>query len=171
MRVTTFIAGMAIGALAGMYMADRRSLINLQSKLQLAGNVVTDVVDMAKDKVMDAAFNVMTGSGSQPSQSQTHSTSHATGTASGQQQASSSTTSQASSTSTSTTQGSINLDRIKDLIQRDPELKKQVDAIIHECSVDSKQAAAEQKPEAQKSSSASSSKSAVSNSASQLHHH
>lgn len=169
MRVTTFIAGMAIGALAGMYMADRRSLINLQSKLQLAGNVVTDVVDMAKDKVMDAAFNVMTGSGSQPSQSQSHSTSHAADSASGQQQASSSTTSQASSTST--TQGSINLDRIKDLIQRDPELKKQVDAIIHECSVDSKHGAAEQKPETQKSSSASSSKSAVSNSASQLHHH
>ena len=129
MRVTTFIAGMAIGALAGMYMADRRSLTNLQSKLQLAGNVVTDVVDMAKDKVMDTAFQVMTGSGSQPSQSQTHSPSHATDSSSGQQQASSSTTSHAAST----TQGSINLDRIKDLIQRDPELKKQVDAIIHEC--------------------------------------
>ena len=164
MRVTTFIAGMAIGALAGMYIADRRSLATLQSKLQLAGNVVTDVVDMAKDKVMDTAFTVMTGSNghSNQNQNQSQAQSPSASSTSGQQTS--------SSTTASNSHGTINLDRIKDLIQRDPELKKQVDAIIHECSVDSGHAA-NQKSDAQKTASSTSTKTSASSTSTQPNHH
>lgn len=164
MRVTTFIAGMAIGALAGMYMADRRSLATLQSKLQLAGHVVTDVVDMAKDKVMDTAYTVMNGSSSHSSQSQNHSQAKSqTGLTTSGHSASSTTT-------VSNAHGTINLDRIKDLIQRDPELKKQVDAIIHECSVDANHTANEKK-EAQKPADSVHTKTAATSSTSQQNHH
>lgn len=104
MRVTSFISGAAIGILAGMYMADRRSLANLQSRLQLAGNVVQDVVGKAKDKVLDATASMpditsmldMKTSKEVPKSD------------------------------------AFSLDRVKELIDRDPEVKRKVDAILRE---------------------------------------
>ena len=116
MRVTTFIAGMAIGALAGMYLADRRSLSHLQSKIQLAGDVVTDVMGNMRGKVMDTAFSAMGMPSSSPSHNKSVHTMSQPSTAIQQQ----------------SHRDSINLERIKDLIERDPEVKRQVDAILHE---------------------------------------
>lgn len=174
MRVTTFIAGLAIGALGGMYLADRRSLSHLQSKIQLAGDVVSDVVGMAKGKVMDTAFATMTGSNSHPSSTPSHS--HAESSQSqvsvtnGQSHAGSS---GASSSSAHSTRDSINLERVKELIERDPELKRQVDAIIHESSAGGKSQAehvsVQSKTDAAKGTSADRSKSSTSSN-SHSHH-
>ncbi|MDK8179449.1 DNA-directed RNA polymerase [Paenibacillus sp. UMB4589-SE434] len=110
MRITTFIAGMAVGTLAGMYMADRRSLSQLQSKLQIAGDMMSDVVGKAKGKVMESAFSVMgnTGLEEQLQDSSGHQASH------------------------TSHNDSFNLDRVKELIERDPEVKRQVDAILRD---------------------------------------
>nr|WP_240464375.1 DNA-directed RNA polymerase [Paenibacillus apiarius] len=87
-----------------MYMADRRSLANLQSKLQLAGDMVQDVMGKAKDKVMDTALtkkmsnmtSLMMDSKAQPSDT------------------------------------GFSLDQVKALIDRDPEVRRKVDAILSE---------------------------------------
>lgn len=118
MRITTFIAGMAIGALTGMYMADRRSLSHLQSKIQLAGDMVTDVMGKAKGKVMETAFQVATNTDA----------SQMAGGSSG----SSSKAASTSSTTPSSSQPSYTLEHVKELIERDPEVKRQVDAIMRE---------------------------------------
>ncbi|WP_195571040.1 DNA-directed RNA polymerase [Paenibacillus sp. 1001270B_150601_E10] len=121
MRITTFIAGMAIGALAGMCLADRRSLSQLQSKFQLAGDVVTDVMGKAKGKVMETAFQVATNT-------------DASQMSSGSSAQSSTNASSASTQQTSSASSSYSLETVKDLIERDPEVKRQVDAIIRESS-------------------------------------
>lgn len=121
MRITTFIAGMAIGALTGMYMADRRSLSHLQSKIQLAGDMVTDVMGKAKGKVMETAFQVATNTDA----------SQMAGGSSGSS-GSSSKAASTSSTTPSSSQPSYTLEHVKELIERDPEVKRQVDAIMRE---------------------------------------
>lgn len=118
MRITTFIAGMAIGALTGMYMADRRSLSHLQSKIQLAGDMVTDVMGKAKGKVMETAFQVATN---------TDASQMAVGSSGSSSKAAST-----SSTTQSSSQPSYTLEHVKELIERDPEVKRQVDAIMRE---------------------------------------
>ncbi|WP_245595985.1 DNA-directed RNA polymerase [Paenibacillus taiwanensis] len=110
MRITTFIAGMAVGTLAGMYMADRRSLSQLQSKLQIAGDMMSDVVGKARGKVMESAFSVMgnTALDEESQDSSGHQVSH------------------------TSHHDSFSLDRVKELIERDPEVKRQVDAILRD---------------------------------------
>ncbi|MCM3341679.1 DNA-directed RNA polymerase [Paenibacillus sp. MER TA 81-3] len=103
MKVTSFISGAAIGILAGMYMADRRSLANLQSKLQLAGDMVQDVMGKAKDKVMDSTLT------KKMSNMTTLMDSKAQHGVDG-----------------------FSLDRIKALIDGDPEVRRKVDAILSE---------------------------------------
>ncbi|MCE5169591.1 DNA-directed RNA polymerase [Paenibacillus profundus] len=103
MRVNAFISGAAIGILAGMYMADRRSLANLQSKLQLAGDMVQDVMGKAKDKVMDSALT------KKMSNMTTLMDSKAQHSVDG-----------------------FSLDQIKALIDGDPEVRRKVDAILSE---------------------------------------
>jgi len=105
-KVTSFISGAAIGILAGMYLADRRSLANLQSKLHVAGNVVQDVVGKAKDKVMDVTTSNMPDIASLLDMKKLS------------KEASKS--------------DSFSLDRVKELIERDPEVKRKVDAILRE---------------------------------------
>ncbi|EJW18108.1 DNA-directed RNA polymerase [Paenibacillus alvei] len=104
MKVTSFISGAAIGILAGMYLADRRSLANLQSRLQVAGNVVQDVVGKAKDKVMDA-------SASMPDIASLL---------------------DLKMSKEAPKSDAFSLDRVKELIDRDPEVKRKVDAILRE---------------------------------------
>lgn len=105
MKVTSFISGAAIGILAGMYLADRRSLANLQSKLQVAGNVVQDVVGKAKEKVMDVTTSNMPDIASLLDMKLSK---------------------EAAKSDT------FSLDRVKELIDRDPEVKRKVDAILSE---------------------------------------
>lgn len=104
-RVTSFISGAAIGILAGMYLADRRSLTNLQSKLQVAGNVVQDVVGKAKDKVMDATMSNIPDIAALLDMK---------------------------SAKEAPKPDAFSLDRVKELIDRDPEVKRKVDAILRE---------------------------------------
>ncbi|GAC41888.1 hypothetical protein [Paenibacillus popilliae] len=98
-----FFTGTALGVIAGMYMADRRSLANLQSKLQLAGDVMQDVMGKAKNKMMDSTMMSNLADMSTLSQ------------ASGQSNA-----------------NEFSLDKVKQLIDRDPEVKRKVDAILRE---------------------------------------
>lgn len=104
MNMRAFFTGTALGVIAGMYMADRRSLANLQSKLQVAGDVMQDVMGQAKNKVMDSAMM-------------------------------SSLADMGSALSKAASQSSANefsLDKVKQLIDRDPEVKRKVDAILSE---------------------------------------
>ncbi|CAH8771490.1 DNA-directed RNA polymerase [Paenibacillus dendritiformis] len=98
-----FFTGSALGVIAGMYMADRRSLANLQSKLQVAGNVMQDVMGQAKNKVMDSAMTNLANMG------------NALSKAAGQANA-----------------NEFSLDKVKQLIDSDPEVKRKVDAILSE---------------------------------------
>ncbi|WP_028593500.1 hypothetical protein [Paenibacillus assamensis] len=113
MRVTTFLTGLTIGALAGIYLADRRSFEQLQAKLQTAGDVVNDVVGKAKNQVVETAIE-----------------SFAQGTSTvGNTLAK---TSQAVTSAVVKEQHTPRLEQIKELIERDPEVKRQVDAILRE---------------------------------------
>lgn len=103
MKMRAFFTGTALGVIAGMYMADRRSLANLQSKLQVAGNVMQDVMGQAKNKVMDSAMTNLANMGSALSK------------AAGQSSA-----------------NEFSLDKVKQLIDSDPEVKRKVDAILSE---------------------------------------
>ncbi|WP_232275389.1 DNA-directed RNA polymerase [Paenibacillus sp. 481] len=114
MRVTTFIAGTAIGILAGMYMADRRSLAALQSKLQTAGNVVQDLMSNAKGSVLDNTLMKFADLSSLSTAS------------------SAATTSAASQGQGTGSNEVFSLDRVKDLINNDPAVKRKVDAILRE---------------------------------------
>ncbi|MFL1672286.1 DNA-directed RNA polymerase [Paenibacillus dendritiformis] len=98
-----FFTGSALGVIAGMYMADRRSLANLQSKLQVAGNVMQDVMGQAKNKVMDSAMTNLANMG------------NALSKAAGQANT-----------------NEFSLDKVKQLIDSDPEVKRKVDAILSE---------------------------------------
>ncbi|CAH8245625.1 DNA-directed RNA polymerase [Paenibacillus melissococcoides] len=98
-----FFTGTALGVIAGMYMADRRSLANLQSKLQVAGNVMQDVMGQAKNKVMDSAMTNLANVGNALSKA----------------------ASQANP-------NEFSLDKVKQLIDSDPEVKRKVDAILSE---------------------------------------
>ncbi|MGZ9586880.1 hypothetical protein [Paenibacillus marinisediminis] len=152
MRVTTFIAGMAVGALAGMCLADRRTLTNLQSRIQLAGDVVTDVVGMAGGKVMDTAMTALSqvsalgGQSQQQAQGGAQQQAQAGGNqqqaqaggnqqqaqAGSMQQAQAGGAQQQKTQQQSSQQDNVSLERIKELIARDPQLKRQVDAILQE---------------------------------------
>ena len=186
MRVTTFIAGMAVGALAGMCLADRRTLTNLQSRIQLAGDVVTDVVGMAGGKVMDTAMTALSQVSSMGSQLQqqvqggAQQQAHAGGMqqaqaggtqqsaqASGMQQQAQAGSAQQQKTQQQAQAGGAQQDkgslgRIKELSALDPELKRQVDAIIHEAGSASTTASqmSNQAASAAKSTTATSSKTA-----------
>lgn len=103
MNMRAFFTGSALGVIAGMYMADRRSLANLQSKLQVAGNVMQDVMGQAKNKVMDSAMTNLANMG------------NALSKAAGQANA-----------------NEFSLDKVKQLIDSDPEVKRKVDAILSE---------------------------------------
>lgn len=104
MNMRAFFTGTALGVIAGMYMADRRSLANLQSKLQLAGDVMQDVMGKAKNKMMDSAMmSNLADMGSAMTK------------AAGQSNA-----------------NEFSLDKVKQLIDRDPEVKRKVDAILSE---------------------------------------
>ncbi|MDU5142673.1 MAG: DNA-directed RNA polymerase [Paenibacillus dendritiformis] len=97
-----FFTGTALGVIAGMYMADRRSLANLQSKLQVAGNVMQDVMGQAKNKVMDSAMTLANmGNALSKAASQAN-------------------------------PNEFSLDKVKQLIDSDPEVKRKVDAILRE---------------------------------------
>lgn len=107
MRVTTLISGVALGILTGMYLADRRSLVHLQSKLHTVGNVVQDVVDKAKHKVVDVTENLM-------NMPEIASLLHKhIGKETANKEA-------------------YTLDQVKKWIERDPEIKKKVDDILRE---------------------------------------
>ncbi|MBD8497655.1 DNA-directed RNA polymerase [Paenibacillus arenosi] len=115
MRVTTFLTGLTIGALAGIYLADRRSFEQLQSKLQTAGDVVNDVVGKARNRAVETALDSFAQGASSVGSTQTQvKATHA------------------STTSVSKEHHTPRLDQIKELIERDPEVKKQVDAILRE---------------------------------------
>lgn len=103
MNMRAFFTGSALGVIAGMYMADRRSLANLQSKLQVAGNVMQDVMGQAKNKVMDSAMTNLANMG------------NALSKAAGQANT-----------------NEFSLDKVKQLIDSDPEVKRKVDAILSE---------------------------------------
>jgi hypothetical protein len=102
-NMRAFFTGSALGVIAGMYMADRRSLANLQSKLQVAGNVMQDVMGQAKNKVMDSAMTNLANMG------------NALSKAAGQANT-----------------NEFSLDKVKQLIDSDPEVKRKVDAILSE---------------------------------------
>ncbi|TVX92859.1 DNA-directed RNA polymerase [Paenibacillus agilis] len=114
MRVTTFLTGLTIGALAGIYLADRRSFEQLQSKLQTAGDVVNDVVGMAKNRVVETALDSFAQSSSSVGSTQVKANQVSTAAA------------------VSKEHHTPRLDQIKELIDRDPEVKRQVDAILRE---------------------------------------
>lgn len=102
MNMRAFFTGTALGVIAGMYMADRRSLANLQSKLQVAGNVMQDVMGQAKNKVMDSAMTLANmGNALSKAASQAN-------------------------------PNEFSLDKVKQLIDSDPEVKRKVDAILRE---------------------------------------
>jgi len=101
-NMRAFFTGTALGVIAGMYMADRRSLANLQSKLQVAGNVMQDVMGQAKNKVMDSAMTLANmGNALSKAASQAN-------------------------------PNEFSLDKVKQLIDSDPEVKRKVDAILRE---------------------------------------
>ncbi|MCR8842996.1 DNA-directed RNA polymerase [Paenibacillus sp. SC116] len=113
MRVTTFLTGLSIGALAGIYLADRRSFEQLQSKLQTAGDVVNDVVGKAKNQVVETALESLAQGSSTVGSTLAK-------------------TSQVLTNAVSKEHHTPRLDQIKELIDRDPEVRRQVDAILRE---------------------------------------